>query len=170
MLEKIRALVPPAAREQYYTYAAAAIMLLAGLGYISQTLAALWTAAAGASITLLFALLHSLSPWRTALYGLLAAAAPLAIWYSIGSERGWVAAVAFAGVVLGVTKAAANTSTNVVPMVAWAETTPADPASDGPHVKIRVEPASPEHAEKIGAALAAGLGRFEGAASRMGKR
>lgn len=121
MLDKIRALVPAAAREQYYTYAAAAIMLLSGLGYISQTLAALWIAAAGASITLLFALLHSLSPWRTALYGLLAAAAPLALWYSIGTEQNWAAAVAFAGVLLGVTKAAANAAVTVVPMVAWSE-------------------------------------------------
>ncbi|MBM4525192.1 hypothetical protein GS462_11295 [Rhodococcus hoagii] len=121
MLEKIRSLIPATAREQYYTYAAAAIMLLSGLGYISQTLAALWIAAAGASITLVFALLHSLSPWRTALYGLLAAAAPLALWYSIGTGQDWTAALAFAGVLLGVTKAAANTAVTIIPMVAWSE-------------------------------------------------
>lgn len=170
MLEKIRTLVPAAVREQLYTYVAAAIMLLAGLGYISQTVAALWVAVAGASITLVFALLHSLSPWRTALYGVLAAIAPLALWYSIGTGQTWAAALAFAGVLLGVTKAAANTTTTVVPMVAWAETTPDRTDPDGPFVKIRVEPTEPEDWKKIGGALEQGLKQFEQAASRMGKR
>ncbi|NKS62363.1 hypothetical protein GS966_19970 [Rhodococcus hoagii] len=109
MLDYLRRLIPATLREQLYTYAVAAVMLLAGLGYISNAAAALWTAVAGASVTLVFALLHSLSPWRTALYGLLAAVAPLMLWYSIGTEQGWAAVLAFAGVLFGITKAATNT-------------------------------------------------------------
>ena len=116
-LETIRAAVPATLRERLYTYVAAAVFLVSGLGYISNTVAALWAAVVTASITLAFALLHSTSPWRTALYGFLAPIAPLALWYSIGTETGWTAVLTFAALIFGVTKAAVNTSTTVVPVI-----------------------------------------------------
>ncbi|MBM4708712.1 hypothetical protein GS504_24475 [Rhodococcus hoagii] len=109
MLDYLRRLIPATSRERIYTYTVAIVMMLVGLGYLSNTLAALWIAVLGASVTLIFALLHSLSPWRTALYGLLAAAAPLLLWYSIGTEQGWAAVLGFAGVLFGITTAATNT-------------------------------------------------------------
>ncbi|WP_064076708.1 phage holin [Prescottella equi] len=109
MLDYLRRLIPATSRERIYTYAVAIVMLLVGLGYLSDTVAALWIAVLGASVTLIFALLHSLSPWRTALYGLLAAVAPLMLWFSIGTQQGWAAALGFAGVLFGITKAATNT-------------------------------------------------------------
>lgn len=108
-LETLRTSVPSAVREQLYTYVAAGVLLIAGLGYISDEVAALWTAVGLATVTLLFALVHSTSPWRTALYALLAAVAPLALWYSIGTETGWTAVLAFAATVFGITKAAGKT-------------------------------------------------------------
>ncbi|MFF2123783.1 hypothetical protein ACFVXH_41380, partial [Kitasatospora sp. NPDC058184] len=105
-LDTLRDRIPAAAREQLYTYVAAGVLLIAGLGYLSDVVAALWAAVGVASVTLLFALLHAASPWRTALYGLLAALAPLALWYSIGTETGWAAVLTFAATVFGLTKAA----------------------------------------------------------------
>ncbi|QSE94203.1 hypothetical protein JWS13_39200 [Rhodococcus pseudokoreensis] len=108
-LDTIRHTIPAAARDRIYTYATAAVLMVAGLGYISQEEAALWVAVTGASIVLLFALLHSTSPWRTALYALLATLAPLALWYSIGTETGWTAVLTFAATIFGITRAAAKT-------------------------------------------------------------
>ncbi|RYE40730.1 MAG: hypothetical protein EOP24_39685 [Hyphomicrobiales bacterium] len=108
-LDTLRDRIPAAAREQLYTYATAAVLLVAGLGYISQEEAPLWVAVVGASVVLLFALTHSTSPWRTSLYALLAVLAPLALWYSIGTETGWAAVLTFAATVFGITKAAGKT-------------------------------------------------------------
>lgn len=121
LLERARTLIPATARLQYYRIAVAAIVLLGGLGFISQSLLALWIAVAGASVTLLFALLHSLSTWSTAVYGLIAALAPLLLAYSIGTEQGWAAVITFAGIVFGVTTAASRTTTLAVPLIAWAD-------------------------------------------------
>lgn len=117
ILDTIRAAIPASARVKYYTYVAAGVLLLSGFGVITDALAPLWTASGLASVTLIFALLHSLSPWRTALYGFLATLAPLALWYSIGTATQWVAVLGFAATVFGITKAAGNTATTVVPVV-----------------------------------------------------
>lgn len=116
-LETIRNVIPASLREQLYTYVAAGVLLLSGLGYVANSVASLWVAVGVASVTLLFALLHSLSPWRTALYGFLAALAPLALWYSIGTATGWAAVLGFAATVFGITKAASNTTTTAAPVV-----------------------------------------------------
>ncbi|MGC0364821.1 hypothetical protein ABH922_002805 [Rhodococcus sp. 27YEA15] len=115
ILDTIRAVIPATARTQYYTYVAAVVLLLSGLGYVAESVASLWSAAGIASVTLVFALLHSTSPWRTALYGFLAALAPLALWYSIGTATGWAAVLTFAATVFGITKAASNTIVTAVP-------------------------------------------------------
>lgn len=109
-LETIRNAIPAKLREQLYIYVAAGVFLLSGLGYLTESVASLWVAVGTASVTLAFALLHSLSPWRTALYGLLAALAPLALWYSIGTASGWAALIAFAATIFGLSKAASKTS------------------------------------------------------------
>lgn len=116
LLGRLRTLIPATARLQYYRLAVAVIVLLGGLGFISQSLLAVWIAVAGASVTLLFALLHSLSTWSTALYGLIAALAPLLLAYSIGTEQGWAAVITFAGIVFGVTTAASRTTTLAAPI------------------------------------------------------
>ncbi|HEY9312126.1 phage holin [Williamsia sp.] len=116
-LDTIRTAVPATARAKYYTYVAAGVLLMSGLGVVTETVASLWSAAGLASVTLVFALLHSLSPWRTALYGFLATLAPLALWYSIGTATQWVAVLSFAATVFGITKAASNTAPMVVPVL-----------------------------------------------------
>lgn len=109
VLDTLRGLVPAGAREQVYTVVSAGVALFAGLGFITQGAAGLWVPAALAAVTLLFAVLHSTSTIRTAVYALLAAAAPLAVWYSVGTSTQWAAVLAFAGAALGLTKAAGRT-------------------------------------------------------------
>ncbi|NKU15257.1 hypothetical protein GS928_19240 [Rhodococcus hoagii] len=58
---------------------------------------------------LIFALLHSLSHGRSRAVRPSRAAAPLLLWYSIGTEQGWAAVLGFAGVLFGITTAATNT-------------------------------------------------------------
>lgn len=117
LLETIRAAIPETARVRLYTYVAAGVLLLSGLGYVADSVASLWSAVGISSVTLAFALLHSTSPWRTALYGFLVALAPLALWYSVGTATGWAAVLGFAATVFGITKAASNTITTAVPVV-----------------------------------------------------
>lgn len=117
LLETIRTAIPETARVRLYTYVAAGVLLLSGLGYVADSVASLWSAVGISSVTLAFALLHSTSPWRTALYGFLVALAPLALWYSIGTATGWAAVLGFAATVFGITKAASNTITTAVPVV-----------------------------------------------------
>lgn len=109
ILDTVRGIVPAAARDKVYTLASAGVLLLAGLGLISDEVAPLWFAVAGASVVLLFAVLHATSPWRAALYGFIAVLAPLALWYSLGTATGWAAVLTFAATALGITKAAGST-------------------------------------------------------------
>ena len=118
VLNTVRTAIPATTRAKYYTYVAAGVLLLSGLGVVTDTVASLWSAAGLASVTLVFAVLHSLSPWRTALYTFLATLAPLALWYSIGSATQWVAVLSFAATVFGITKAASNTATTAAPVAA----------------------------------------------------
>lgn len=111
MLDTIRTAMPAASRDKVYEIASAFIVLLAGVGVVGAQAASLWTATVVAVLALLYALIHSTSPWRTALYGVVAAVSPLATWYSLGSDQTWAAVVMFAAVVLGVTKAAAKSGT-----------------------------------------------------------
>lgn len=111
MLNTIRNSLPASSRDQVYIWVAAAVTLLAGLGYVTNTAAALWSAAGISSVTLAYALVHATSSWRAALYGFIIAAAPLATWYSIGTEEGWAAVVVFAAAVLGLTKATSTSQT-----------------------------------------------------------
>lgn len=110
MLDSLRTALPASARDRLYTWAAALVALLAGLGYLGDAVAALWSAVALASVTLLFALLHSTSPWRSSLYAVVAAVGPLAVWYGIGSVSSWAAVLAFAGAVFGLSTATSNTA------------------------------------------------------------
>ena len=109
VLGTLRGIIPAEAREKVYTVAGGLVVLLAGVGLIADDVASLWAAVVGASVVLLFALLHSTSPLRSALYAVLAAAAPLGMWYSVGTASQWAAVLTFTGLVLGVTKAAGST-------------------------------------------------------------
>lgn len=109
VLGTLRGIIPAEARDKVYTVTGGLVVLLAGVGVIAGDVASLWAAVAGASVVLLFALLHSTSPLRSALYAFLAAAAPLGMWYSVGTASQWAAVLTFAGLVLGVTKAAGAT-------------------------------------------------------------
>lgn len=111
----VRTIVPASARETWYRVASALVLLVAGLGYISGEVVALWSAAALAAVTLLFAVLHSLDPWRTALYALGAAIAPICVWYSLVDEHTVTAVLGFAAAVFGITTAASKTVTAADP-------------------------------------------------------
>lgn len=111
MLDTFRAALPASSRDRVYEIAAAAIVLLAGIGAVAEEAVPLWIAAATAVLVLLYALIHSTSAWSTALYGVVAAVAPLATWYSLGDGKTWAAIVGFAAVVLGTTTAASRSDT-----------------------------------------------------------
>ncbi|MFI2216518.1 hypothetical protein ACH47B_06495 [Rhodococcus sp. NPDC019627] len=109
VLDTLRGLVPASARDKVYTVTGGLVVLLAGVGLIADDVASLWAAVVGASVVLFFAVLHSTSPARSALYAFLATAAPLGLAYSIGTASQWAAVLTYAGLVLGVTKAAGST-------------------------------------------------------------
>ncbi|MDI9914338.1 hypothetical protein [Rhodococcus sp. IEGM 1379] len=114
ILDSIRKLVPASARENWYRYGGAAIVLLASWGYIDTTVVAQWSALVLGVITLLFAALHSTSSVRTALYLLLVAVQGVAGGvFGILNGQQWGAIVTLAGLVLGVATAAAKTPTPV---------------------------------------------------------
>lgn len=113
MLNTIRTTLPASSRDQIYATAGAFVVLLGGIGVVAEEAVALWAGAVVALLALAFAVLHSTSSVRTGLYAVVAALAPLATWYSVGTGQSWAAVVTFAGVLFGTSQAVAHTSTYV---------------------------------------------------------
>lgn len=111
MIVKLRSFFTNAKREKTYILVIALVVLLGGLGIITEAEVALWTTAAVATVALLFAMLFATSNLRLAVYGLVAALGPLLTWYSIGTGAQWTAIIAFFGSALAIGKAATKTYT-----------------------------------------------------------
>lgn len=108
-METIRNLVPARARATVYAVASAIVAALVAWGVLDDSAAPAVTGVAIAVVTLLFAVLHSSSPWRQALYGLAAALSVLGVYLGWGSEAQFDSLLAIIAPVLGISTAAATT-------------------------------------------------------------
>lgn len=138
VLDKLRSAVPASARERVYVIAAAAVTLLASWGTIDAATAPAWAALVASAVTLAFAILHSTSTVRTALYSTLLTVQGVAQVYGILSDVQWASIAGLAAAVLGLSVAAAKSPT---------------PISDG-HVTVSIDEADDETIDEAG-------GRFE---------
>lgn len=109
-MESIRSLVPAGARATWYAVAGAIVTALVSWGVLDQAAAPAVTGVGLAAVTLVFALLHSTSPWRQALYALLAAATVLLVYLGYGTDAQWESILAVVAPVLGIGTAAATTN------------------------------------------------------------
>lgn len=109
-METIRNLVPASARATWYAVASALVAALVSWGVLDDTAAPAITGVAIAAVTLIFALLHSDTPWRQAVYGLAAALGVLGVYLGWGSEVQMDALLAVIAPVLGLGTAAATTN------------------------------------------------------------
>lgn len=112
-LDSIRAAIPAEARERVYVIAAAAITLLASWGAVDAAAVPAWAALAASVITLVFAILHSTSTVRTALYSVLLAVQGVAQLYGIFTQTQWASIAGLVAAVLGLSVAAAKTPTPI---------------------------------------------------------
>lgn len=105
MLDTLRDRIPANSRGRVYTTAAALVTALVSWGILDNALAPAIVGVVGASITLAYALLHSTSPWRSAVYSLAVAVGPLAVAIGWGTNETWVAAAALVAAALGLNMA-----------------------------------------------------------------
>lgn len=117
-METIRNLVPAQQRATWYAVAGALVTALVtalvAWGVLDDAAAPAVAGVATAVVTLLFALIHSTSPWRQALYGLMAALTVLATYLGVGDTMQWETILAVAAPVLGLGTAAATTNREYV--------------------------------------------------------
>lgn len=111
-MEKIRSTVPATARVTWYAVAVALVAALNQWGALSHDATPSVTGVVIAVITLLFALVHSDTPWRQALYGLCAALAVFGTYLGWGSEEQFASVLDVVAPILGIATAAATTNAN----------------------------------------------------------
>ena len=109
-MEQIRNLVPASTRATWYAVSSALVAALVAWGVLDEAAAPAVTGVVIAVVTLLFALVHSTTPWRQALYGVAAALAVLGVFLGWGSEVQFDALLAVIAPVLGISTAAATTN------------------------------------------------------------
>lgn len=109
MLDQIRDTIPANSRATFYAVAAALVTALVSWGVLDQAAAPAVVGVATAVVTLAFAVLHSTSPWRIALYSLAAALTVLATYLGYGTDAQWETILATVAPVLGIGTAAATT-------------------------------------------------------------
>lgn len=109
MLDQIRTTVPANSRATFYAVAAALVTALVSWGVLDDAAAPAVVGVATAVVTLLFAVIHSDSPWRQSLYGLMAALTVLMAYLGYGDTMQWESILAIAAPVLGIGTAAATT-------------------------------------------------------------
>ena len=114
MIDHIRTSVPAQSRATWYAVAGALVTALVSWGVLDDAAAPAVAGVATAVVTLLFAVLHSTSPWRQALYGLAAALTVLMAYLGYGDAMQWEAILAIAAPVLGIGTAAATTGDHYV--------------------------------------------------------
>lgn len=110
MLNQIRHTVPAGQRATWYAVAGALVTALVSWGVLDDTAAPAVVGVATAVVTLLFAVVHSDSPWRMALYSLMAAVTVLMTYLGYGAEAQWESVLAVVAPVLGIGTAAATTT------------------------------------------------------------
>lgn len=111
MIESLRLTIPAESRGRVYTTAAALVAALVSWGVLDDALAPTVVGVVGASITLAYALLHSTSTWRSAVYALTVAVGPLSVALGWGTDNHWVAAAALVSAALGLNVAAHHAPT-----------------------------------------------------------
>ena len=109
MLDSIRTTVPANSRATFYAVAGAVVTALVSWGVLDDAAAPAVVGVATAVVTLAFAVIHSDSPWRQALYGLMAAVTVLMAYLGYGDTMQWESILAVAAPVLGIGTAAATT-------------------------------------------------------------
>ena len=114
MLDSIRTTIPANSRATFYAVAAATVTALVSWGVLDDAAAPAVVGVATAVVTLLFAVIHSDSPWRQALYSLMAALTVLMAYLGYGDTMQWESILAIAAPVLGIGTAAATTGDHYV--------------------------------------------------------
>ena len=114
MLDQIRNTVPADQRAVWYAVAAATVTALVSWGVLDDAAAPAVAGVATAVVTLLFAVIHSTSPWRQALYSLAAALTVLMVYLGYGTGVQWESILAIVAPVLGIGTAAATTGDHYV--------------------------------------------------------
>ncbi|WP_218014537.1 phage holin [Mycolicibacterium palauense] len=111
MLDQIRRLIPEQAREAYYRFASALVMLLFGLEVFITTAAQAdaWLRLATSVITLLFAALYATTKLRVALYLVAGPLMGVLQIYGMASDEKAALVVSAVGQALGIATAAAKT-------------------------------------------------------------
>ena len=109
MLDSIRTTVPANSRATFYAVAGAVVTALVSWGVLDDAAAPAVVGVATAVVTLAFAVIHSDSPWRQALYSLMAAVTVLMAYLGYGDTMQWESILAVAAPVLGIGTAAATT-------------------------------------------------------------
>lgn len=108
-MNTLTTIVPAGARATWYAVGSAIVTALVAWGILDDTLAPAVTGVIIAAVTLLFAVLHSTSPWRQALYGVAAAIGVLGVALGWGTDVQVEALLAVVAPVLGLGAAAATT-------------------------------------------------------------
>ena len=109
MLDSIRNAIPAQSRATFYAVASALVAALVAWGALEDAAAPAVTGVAIATVTLVFALIHSDSSWRQSLYGLAAAVGVLGAYLGWGTEDQFGALLSVLAPVLGIGTAAAYT-------------------------------------------------------------
>lgn len=105
----IKDTIPASARATWYAVASATVAALVAWGVVDEVLASAITGVAVAVVTLIFAIIHSDTPWRQALYGVAAAVVTLGALLGWGTEAQLGSLLMILASVLGISTAAATT-------------------------------------------------------------
>ncbi|QGH80025.1 membrane protein [Gordonia phage NHagos] len=109
LLDRIRAAVPEARREEFYRIVTAVATGLLAFGFLDEEKAALWTQLGLATVTTLFALLYTTSAWRAALYSITGPLGAVLMAYGIVADTRWALITAAVAQLFGMATAAAKT-------------------------------------------------------------
>lgn len=110
-METIKNLIPASSRGTFYSCVAAVAPALIAWGVLDEVKAAAVVGVLTAVVTLVFAVLHSTSNPRTAVYLLLAALTAAMTAWGYGTDTQWATILGIVGPALGAGYAAANTPT-----------------------------------------------------------
>ena len=107
----LQARIPASWREGWYRLASGLVMFLFAFGLLTADAVTLRLQLAVATVTLLFALLYATSPWRVALYAIVAPVGAVLLYYGVVDDVRWALISAAVAQVFGITTAAAKTVT-----------------------------------------------------------
>lgn len=107
-METIKNIIPAEYRSRFYAVAGAIVAALTSFGVITEDLAPAIAGVATAAVTLIFAILHSTSPWRQAIYGLAGAIGVLMVATGAMTDGQTSALLAVVAAVFGIGMAGAT--------------------------------------------------------------